>query len=320
MTKDIKDHIKYIKCSAGDAYSKIAKFLENNHLFVFFLTKKLVGKSHYIQELLEVFPDQLVNISMGGTVRQLQERLDSGKLNTAIWDDKVVRDLQRSSVKKLLPLDTVEKIFDHQIASIPPGKSVLYDGLPRKEEQVDLVAKKTDLLATKGFTTRFLEIDLAEGILDQRLTSRRICPQCGYTDNILTPSIDNFGYNKETTSFFIICPNCQVPLTRKKGDKLSPAITQRRQKFNQMIVSLRQVIESSQYVYLRTDLPRNKFNGNPEEELNLSTRYSLDNEDHIQTKKEPQTAKLEGQSVFSLNPQAAVVKIIQELSCSLPHS
>ena len=322
MVRPLQENVYSIKKKAGLAYKKLNLYLQTHRIFIFFLTKKMAGKSTYIQYLMETFPKKFINLSFGETVRNLQEEIRLNK-NKAVrkWSRELITDLEKSSVSNLLSLPSVKTIFKNLLVDLPPDKSVLFDGIPRKLNQIPLVIKKSHQLGNQDYRVIFLEIDVANEILDARLESRRICPKCGFTDNILTPVLENISFNNKTKEFYLVCPKCGIPLIRKMGDQLSPAIYKRRQEFEKIAKELKKRVCKEQsskitYIRMRTDIPVNKFQEN-QESLNLITEYSKDKKGRISAKKKPQTATWQGKPVYSLNAPTATARIIQKLAATI---
>lgn len=273
----------------------------------------MVGKSIYAQFLKDVFPGKFINLSFGQFVRDLQNELkDNQKDFLAKWGPEITQELKAATVKKLLPLETTRRLFNILTSNLPEGKSVLFDGIPRDTSQYPMVMSKMKELSSRDYKVIIVQLDLADQILDARIESRRICPQCNFTDSILTPVINSVEYNPGDGCFYLVCPKCHQPLVRKKGDKLTPAITKRRTETERVMKRLKKEVPESQLIYLRMDVLTEKFEGD-RKDLNLTASYSLNSQGEVVTEREPLVANWQGKEVYSLSPRAAVVKIIEAL-------
>ncbi|MBU0708903.1 hypothetical protein KJ596_04125 [Patescibacteria group bacterium] len=321
MNPEFAKAIQYIKKRSGSDFKKLRDHLDTHNLFIFLLSKKIVGKNLYSTHLEEIFPNKFDNVSFGETIRYLKEEIKKNKKPLVDkWGQETVVDLQTCSVAKLLPLTSVRKVFEHLINNLPSNKSILFDGLPREKEQIPIVIEKGRILSKRGYKVIFLEIDLADEILDARLVSRRVCPQCQYSGSILTPTAEKIAYDQKTRAYVAFCPKCAIPLEYKKGDhqldqlgKLVQAVYERRKKFKQVSTLLQTQLSAKQYAFLRTDVPCEEFKGE-KIELNLIAKYSTNTDGEVIIKRVPQTAIHNERTVYSLAPAGAVVRIIKTLA------
>lgn len=75
----------------------------------------------------------------------------------------------------LVPTEVVMEIIANFFKRLPAGKSALFDGIPRSDDQ----KIQFDALMTKeGRSFKGLLIELTEEEAVKRLTTRRMCPQC----------------------------------------------------------------------------------------------------------------------------------------------
>lgn len=75
----------------------------------------------------------------------------------------------------LVPNEVVMEIIENFMKQLPAGKSVLFDGIPRKQEQADSFNALMSKLG-RNFTGILLEV--SEEIAIRRLSSRRMCENC----------------------------------------------------------------------------------------------------------------------------------------------
>lgn len=87
----------------------------------------------------------------------------------------------------LVPTEVVMEIITDFLHRLPAGKSALFDGIPRSDDQKE----QFDALMTKeGRTFKGILIELTEAEAVKRLTTRRMCPTC--------KTIYPAAYQKET--------------------------------------------------------------------------------------------------------------------------
>lgn len=128
-----------------------------------------------------------------------------------IKEDTPIARTIKSYVEKglLVPDEITLEVLKQNIAKIPGGKGFILDGYPRTVEQ----AKALDEIAK---VDAIIHLVVPEWIIIERLSSRRICKNCGAIYNILflKPKKD------------MICDNCGGPLYQREDD--TPEVIKRR--------------------------------------------------------------------------------------------
>jgi adenylate kinase len=101
----------------------------------------------------------------------------------------------------LVPDDIVIEVLKHRLAKIPKGKGFILDGYPRTLEQAETLEgiAKIDVI---------ILLMVPDWIIIERLSTRRICKNCGAVYNIrfLKPKVEN------------ICDKCGGPLYQRSDD------------------------------------------------------------------------------------------------------
>jgi adenylate kinase len=120
--------------------------------------------------------------------------------------DPEIRDIVNSG--KLIPEEKMTGlVFDYLEKNVPEGKDILFDGYPRFVGQF---LSLKDWLSSRGKKIDwviFLDVDEEESI--KRLSSRRVCPQCGKVYNLVTnPPLNDS-----------ICDTCKATLLQREDDK-----------------------------------------------------------------------------------------------------
>ncbi len=75
----------------------------------------------------------------------------------------------------LVPTEVVMEIIAAFLHRLPAGKSALFDGIPRSDDQKE---QFDALMLKEARSFKGLLIELTEAEAIKRLTTRRICPQC----------------------------------------------------------------------------------------------------------------------------------------------
>jgi len=109
----------------------------------------------------------------------------------------------------LVPDEIVVEILKQRLSKIPKGKGFILDGYPRTLEQAKILEgiTKIDVI---------LLLDVPDWIIIERLSSRRICRNCGTVYNIrfLKPKVEG------------ICDKCGGPLYQRSDD--NPEVIKKR--------------------------------------------------------------------------------------------
>ena len=109
----------------------------------------------------------------------------------------------------LVPDDIVIEVLKHRLAKIPKGKGFILDGYPRTLEQAETLEgiAKIDII---------ILLMVPDWIIIERLSTRRICKNCGAVYNIrfLKPKVEN------------ICDKCGGPLYQRSDD--TPEVIKKR--------------------------------------------------------------------------------------------
>jgi adenylate kinase len=109
----------------------------------------------------------------------------------------------------LVPDDIVIEVLKNRLAKIPKGKGFILDGYPRTLEQAETLEEiaKIDVI---------LLLMVPDWIIIERLSSRRICKNCGAVYNVrfLKPKVD------------MVCDKCSGPLYQRSDD--TPEVIKKR--------------------------------------------------------------------------------------------
>lgn len=118
--------------------------------------------------------------------------------------DKVKDYLEKG---KLVPDDTVFKVIEREFSKMSEEKGIVFDGFPRNKKQAESLDSFLD--SENSSIDLVLYFDVPFSVVSDRLTNRRICPNCGSVYNVKTspPEIPD------------ICDKCGYPLEKREDDK-----------------------------------------------------------------------------------------------------
>ena len=109
----------------------------------------------------------------------------------------------------LVPDEVVIEVLKQRLNKIPKGKGFILDGFPRTMEQAKMLddITKIDVI---------LMLDVPDWIIIERLSSRRICKNCGTVYNVrfLKPKVEG------------VCDKCGGPLYQRSDD--NPEVIKKR--------------------------------------------------------------------------------------------
>lgn len=145
----------------------------------------------------------------GTYASRLQDKLDVNVIATG----DILREIMKENtplgkkvkgyVEKglLVPDDVVIEVLKQRIAKIPKGKGFILDGFPRTLDQ----AKALEMIVKIDIVIR---LTVPEWIIIERLSTRRICRNCGEVYNVryLKPKVEN------------VCDKCGGPLYQRSDD------------------------------------------------------------------------------------------------------
>jgi len=225
----------YFEAKCGDEIEKIREYLKENTFVAYLIGKKNSGKGTYSQIFTEIFgADKIALVSIGDVVRNTSNDWENFKKSPKfdrlkklyrgyISFEDACDALTGRSQSKLLPTEFVLALLKLTIEDLK-GKTLFIDGLPRELDQVSYSLYFRDLIDYRNDQDMFILIDIPESVIDERIKSRVVCPNCKNTRNIRLLITNKYGYDKETKEFYLICdsPRCKggFRMMPKEGDDL----------------------------------------------------------------------------------------------------
>ena len=109
----------------------------------------------------------------------------------------------------LVPDEVVVEVLKQRLSKIPKGKGFILDGYPRTLDQAKILDSITKIDV-------ILLLDVPDWIIIERLSTRRICRNCGTVYNIrfLKPKVEG------------VCDKCGGPLYQRSDD--NPEVIKKR--------------------------------------------------------------------------------------------
>lgn len=146
----------------------------------------------------------------GTAASRLQAKLDvevismGDILRAIIKENSPLGNKVKDYVEKgmLAPDDIVIEVLQNSLNKLPKGRGFILDGFPRTVAQAEALDKvvKVDVI---------MMLDVPAPIIIERLSTRRICKNCGevYNTRFLKPKVEN------------VCDKCGGPLYQRSDDK-----------------------------------------------------------------------------------------------------
>jgi adenylate kinase len=113
----------------------------------------------------------------------------------------------------LVPDDVVIDLVRERLSQDDCANGYLLDGFPRTIAQAEALEKLTKEI--KRPLAKVINIAADESMLVSRIISRRVCPKCGASYNLLTKKPSKEG----------ICDNCGTKLIQRKDDTKESFVT-----------------------------------------------------------------------------------------------
>ena len=155
---------------------------------IIFLGPPGAGKGTQAQKICDAL--KIPQISTGDILRRAMKEGTETGLKAKSYID----------AGQLVPDEVIIDIVKERLAMDDCGNGYILDGFPRTVPQ----AEALDTFAT---IDSVIELDVADEVLVNRLSGRRVCLACGHTDHI-----SRDGYTEK-------CPKCGEPLVQRVDDK-----------------------------------------------------------------------------------------------------
>lgn len=233
---DPKQAASYFEYKAGDEIAKIKKYLEKNTFVAYLLGKKQAGKGTYSKIFTTIFgSDKVAHISVGDIIRTVDEEMADPKKKEKLLDylkknyrgfhslEEIVKSQkERGTSKPLLPTEYILALLKREIDKAG-HKTLLIDGLPRSLDQISYSLFFRELIGHRNDPDMFILFQVPESIIEARVKTRVICPNCHDSKNLKLNITKLAGYDAKEKKCYLKCDNPECNGERmvpKEGDEL----------------------------------------------------------------------------------------------------
>ena len=330
--EDPKERQKYFEAKAGAEIKKIRVYLKNNTFVGFLLGKKNSGKGTYSKLFMEaVGGDRIAHISIGDIVRGVHKDLADKtkkkelieylkrKYRGPISIEQALQVILGRDTKTLLPTEVILALVERQIDRLK-GKAIFIDGFPRDLDQISYSLYFRALMGYRDDPDFFVFIDLPESVIDERMKSRVVCPQCQTPRNTKLLATKDVEYDPVAKKFYLLCdnPSCgKKRMVAKEGDELGIEAIRNRIEIDDQIMKKLLVLNGISKIYLRNSIPQ-KNAGRFVDKYEITPAYSYEwNKDSnkVNVTESPWVVEDDaGEKSYSLLPVAVAVSLIKQVA------
>ena len=323
----------YFNSKVGDEIQKLQQYLKNNSFIAYFLAPKMAGKGTYTAMLREVLGEDLIeHVSVGDIVRKYHKEFEEKGKDSEVYNymkenyrgfldlEKVFEALVCRDTKSVsVPTEFVLSLIKMEIDKLG-AKTIFLDGFPRKIDQISYSLYFRDLINHREDTDLFLLINLPMEIINQRIKSRMICPDCQTSRNLNLAPTTKVGCEGEGC-FYLICdnPSCkEVRMVCKEGDELGI------ENIKDRIVDDLKLMEQARNMYgiekieMYNSLEKEKALDYVDDyELTKEYVFEKDNDGNVKKIEKPFSIEDNGKEYISLLPAPALIQLIKQLVVKL---
>ncbi len=318
----------YIAKNTVQEAKKLKDFLTQNRIIIVPLAQKMGGKTYYLQYFTDllgkerfetVFTGEMIRMLKKAGIEEVKAQLTQVFSNQNSQEklskiDQITQEILNSNSAKLISDEIIFALIRDKISSIEYKNSIILDGVPRSVQQIESIRKLEQDLNMKAY---FFYFDTNYEVLDIRAESRRVCPVCGYSKNIVSSPTNRVIHKGNT--FVLICDACakqarEVQMVQKLGDDKKEDILKARNDYEAVMKAL-EASMGNEFIRINTCQDISDYYG-PIEEINKAFMYSLDPlTQQVRAIAEPQVVQLaDGTKIYAKSPEFAVVKMVKQLA------
>ena len=225
---------EYFQAKAGKQISEIKEYLKEKTFIVFLLAKKGSGKGVYTKLIEDIFGQNTIgHISVGDVIRKnhklIQDTESKEELLVYLKNNyrghiplgEAITIFENKNQSNLLPTEFVICLVKKEIYE-QGGKAYFIDGFPRGLDQIPYSLFFKELIDLRNDPDIFVTIDTPETLIEARIKTRVVCPQCQMSRNIAFLPSSLIGYDEQNREFYLICDNPECHNCRmicKEGDQ-----------------------------------------------------------------------------------------------------
>lgn len=328
---DPEEQKEYFQLKAGKEIEKLREYLKENTFVAYLLGKKNSGKGTYSKMFADVTtPERVDHFSIGDMVRAIDEELVEGDKRKELINfleknyrgrlsiEEIISALEKRNTKTLLPTELILALVKREIQK-RERKALFIDGFPRDLDQVDFSLFFRDLIGHRDDPDVFILIDVPEGVIDERIKWRRVCPICQTSRNLKLLPTSQVGYDGDKKEFHLICDNlgCNGKrMVKKEGDESGIEPIRERLARDGKLIELTFSLYGIPKILLRNSLPAEGAN-NFVDDYEITPEYIFEwseIEKRVKVKEKPWLVKDDGGTPsLSLLPQPVVVSLIKQM-------
>ena len=332
---DPAERRKYFDLKAGKEIAALREFLKENSFIGFLMGPKNSGKGTYTKLFMEAVGDEHVaHISVGDIVRSVHKSLENpdekAKLEAFLKEryrgfmsiEQAFDVILGRDTKSLLPTEVILALVERQI-DLVGRKAIFIDGFPRSLDQISYSIYFRSLIGYRNDPDFFTFISVPETVMDERMKTRVVCPDCQTPRNVRLLRTKEVGYDAESKQFYLICdnPDCgtHARMVGKEGDELGIEPIRDRIEADKNVMKTLLGLQGVPKVYLRNAVPVEKAKDFIEQyEITPSYRYELNDDKSVKVIEEPWVVKDEdGVESYSLLPAAVALGLIIQTAQTL---
>ncbi|MFH1582393.1 MAG: nucleoside monophosphate kinase [bacterium] len=327
-----KEREVYFNYKAGNEIKKLRNYFNKGNSFIAYLVgKKNSGKGTYSKMFAEVVaPDRIDHFSVGDMIRFVDAELKDKKKKKELvefleknyrgWTSvkEIIKLLEKRSTKDLLPTELILTLVKREIER-RPKKTIFIDGFPRDLDQINFSLFFRDLIDYRKDSDLFILISVPTNVIDERIKSRRICPECQTSRNLRLLPTSKVGYDEKEKEFFLLCdnPKCkEVKLMPKEGDEFGIEPIKERLKKDDILIKEAASLHGIPKIFLRNAITKSKVKASIDDYEITPGYYYVWNEKtkKAEVKEKPWlVADDQGKQSYSLLPPPVVVSMIKQM-------
>ncbi len=327
---DPAERRKYFEFKAGKEIAALREYLKDNTFIGFLMGPKNSGKGTYTKMFKEVVGDDLVaHISVGDVVRDVHKSLEDpaekasleaflkARYRGFMTVDKAFDVILGRDQSTLLPTEVILALVEREIDKIG-RKAIFIDGFPRSLDQVSYSLYFRSLIGYRNDPDFFTFISVPETVMEERMKTRVICPNCQTSRNTRLLRTKEVGYDKETKEFYLICDNADcgtgARMVGKEGDELGIEPIRDRIEADKSVMRQLLKLEGVPKTYLRNAVPVDQADEFVEQyEITPGYRYELNDDGSVKVIEEPWTVNDDdGVPSYSQLPAAVALGLITQ--------
>lgn len=331
---DPTERARYFQAKAGPEIEKLKQYQGGDSFLSFLIGKKNTGKGTYSKLFMEIMgKDKNGHLSVGDLVRDVHSNLDDPEKRKEMASfmeanyrgfhgvEQIIELIEGRSQTSLISTELIIALIKFEISK-RPKQSLFIDGFPRAIDQITYSIFLKELIGYREDPDLMTFISVPEGIIDERIKSRRVCPKCKTPRNLKLLATKEVGYDKDSEEFYLICDDQDcggARMEKKEGDELGIEPIRKRLEADDEVMQELLKLQGIPKVYLRNAIPIDLADGYVDEyELTPSYSYELDDSGKVTTIESPWVVKDdEGVDSYSLLPAAVVLGMVKQFAAAL---